>query len=652
MVDRAQTLALPENRVVQVDDLTVRFVTSERTVEAVRNLSFHVDRGETLAIVGESGSGKSVTSLSLMRLVEHGGGRIAQGRMALRRRNDEVVDLAGASQRMMRSVRGADMAMIFQEPMTSLNPVFTAGDQIAETIRLHQGMDAASARAEALRMLEQVRIPEARSVLDRHPHQLSGGMRQRVMIAMALACKPALLIADEPTTALDVTIQAQILQLIRQLQDEMRMGVVFITHDMGVVAEVADRVLVMFRGDKVEEGPSEQVFAAPEHPYTKALLSAVPRLGAMQGTDLPERFPLLHAETRGPIVQAADTEQTADSAQITGTEKTANTAQAADAVSTSQTAREPQQPVLSVRDLVTRFDLRGGIFSRVQRRVHAVEKVSFDLFPGETLSLVGESGCGKSTTGRSLLRLVDSQSGQILFGGRDIIKLKNTELQALRRDIQFVFQDPFASLDPRVTVGFSIMEPLLVHGVASGREAQARVAELLERVGLAPEMAQRYPHEFSGGQRQRVCIARALALNPKVVIADESVSALDVSIQAQIVNLLIDLQRDLGVSFLFISHDMAVVERISHRVAVMYLGQIVEIGPRRAIFENPQHPYTKKLMSAVPIADPARRHLKRTLLSDEIPSPIRNIGDEPVVESLVQVGPGHFVARHAVGGAY
>ena len=620
---------LPEKRVVQVDDLTVRFVTSERTVEAVRNLSFHVDRGETLAIVGESGSGKSVTSLSLMRLIEPGGGRIAQGSMTLRRRSGEVVDLVRASSRTMRSVRGADMAMIFQEPMTSLNPVFTAGDQIAETIRLHQGKDAAAARAEALRMLEQVRIPEARSVLERYPHQLSGGMRQRVMIAMALACKPALLIADEPTTALDVTIQAQILQLIRQLQEEMHMGVVFITHDMGVVAEVADRVLVMYRGDKVEEGAAERVFAAPEHSYTRALLSAVPRLGAMTGTDLPERFPLLQVNGR-PDPSDEPTS----------------------AVNPEDRPPANQSPVLSVRDLVTRFDVRGGILGRVQRRVHAVEKVSFDLFPGETLSLVGESGCGKSTTGRSLLRLVDSQSGEILFGGRDIVRLKNSELQSLRRDIQFVFQDPFASLDPRVTVGFSIMEPLLVHGVASGRQAQARVEELLERVGLAPEMAQRYPHEFSGGQRQRICIARALALNPKVVIADESVSALDVSIQAQIVNLLIDLQSDLGVSFLFISHDMAVVERISHRVAVMYLGQIVEIGPRRAIFENPQHPYTKKLMSAVPIADPARRHLKRTLLSEEIPSPIRKVGDEPVVEPLVQVGPDHFVARHAVGGAY
>jgi glutathione transport system ATP-binding protein len=637
MADRYMTgsehrLAMPENRVAQVRDLTVRFATSERTVEAVRNLSFHVDRGETLAIVGESGSGKSVTSLALMRLVEHGGGRIAQGSIQLRRRGGQVIELANASQRDMRGVRGADMAMIFQEPMTSLNPVFTAGEQIAESIRLHQRKDSAAARAEALRMLEQVRIPEARSIMDRYPHQLSGGMRQRVMIAMALACKPALLIADEPTTALDVTIQAQILQLIRALQEEMRMGVIFITHDMGVVAEVADRVLVMYRGDKVEEGPSAEIFAAPRHRYSQALLSAVPRLGSMRGTDLPERFELVRMD--------------------------ATSATAAADAAAAQARPEPQppyaagQPILRVRDLVTRFDLRGGILGRVRGRVHAVEKVSFDLHPGETLGLVGESGCGKSTTGRSLLRLTESQGGSILLEGRDIGKLKGAEMQALRRDIQFVFQDPFASLDPRVTVGFSIMEPLLVHGVASGREAERRVAELLERVGMPPEMAQRYPHEFSGGQRQRICIARALALNPKVVIADESVSALDVSIQAQIVNLLIDLQRDLGIAFLFISHDMAVVERISHRVAVMYLGQIVEIGPRRAIFENPQHAYTKKLMAAVPIADPARRHLKRALLTEEIPSPIRRPGDEPVIAPLVNVGPGHFVARHAVGGAY
>ena len=612
----AAPLQLPEQRVLAVSALSVRFATSERTVDAVRDLSFHVDRGETLAIVGESGSGKSVTSLALMRLVEHGGGRIIGGSAFLRRRGGQVLDVARATQAQMRDVRGADVAMIFQEPMTSLNPVFTAGEQIAESIRVHQGMDRAGARAEALRMLELVRIPEARNVLDRFPHQLSGGMRQRVMIAMALSCKPQLLIADEPTTALDVTIQAQILQLIRQLQDEMRMGVIFITHDMGVVAEVADRVLVMYRGDKVEEGASEQLFAAPQHAYTRALLSAVPKLGAMQGTDLPRPFDLLRADGTTTVGESTPVD----------------------------TRPADAQPILRVKNLITRFDLRSGLLNRVTRRVHAVEQVSFDLYPGETLALVGESGCGKSTTGRSLLRLVESQSGAIEFGGRNILDLPQSEGQALRRDIQFIFQDPFASLDPRLTVGFSIMEPLLVHRIGTREEAQARVDWLLEKVGLPREHAQRYPHEFSGGQRQRIAIARALALNPKVVVADESVSALDVSIQAQIVNLMLDLQRELGVAFLFISHDMAVVERISHRVAVMYLGRIVEIGPRRAIFENPQHPYTRKLMAAVPIADPARRHLKRALLEGEIPSPIRPVGDEPVVPPMVQVGPGHFVA--------
>ncbi|WP_412770084.1 dipeptide ABC transporter ATP-binding protein [Ralstonia pseudosolanacearum] len=615
---------MPEQRIVQVQDLSVRFATSERVVDAVRSLSFHVDRGETLAVVGESGSGKSVTSLALMRLVEHGGGRIVGGHMHLRRRGGEMLDLVNASQAAMRGVRGADIAMIFQEPMTSLNPVFPVGEQIAESIRLHQGKSRAEARAEVLRMLEQVRIPEARRVLARYPHQLSGGMRQRVMIAMALSCRPSLLIADEPTTALDVTIQAEILQLIRALQQEMRMAVVFITHDMGVVAEVADRVLVMYKGERVEAGPSATVFAQPAHPYTRALLSAVPQLGAMAGTDGPARFPLVRVDGTGlPI----DT--------------------------TPQPAvPHAGQPILRVRDLVTRFDVPAGLFGRVARRVHAVERVSFDLYPGETLALVGESGCGKSTTGRSLLRLVDSQSGSIEFAGQNIGALKGHALQTLRRNIQFIFQDPFASLDPRVPVGYSIMEPLLVHKVAAGRQAQERVEWLLDKVGLQAAHAARYPHEFSGGQRQRICIARALALNPKVVIADESVSALDVSIQAQIVNLMLDLQKEFGIAFLFISHDMAVVERISHRVAVMYLGQIVEIGPRRAIFENPQHPYTKKLMSAVPIADPARRHLKRELSTHEIPSPIRAIDDMPLVRPLEQVAPDHFVARHAIGGAY
>ncbi|KVX53127.1 dipeptide ABC transporter ATP-binding protein [Burkholderia cepacia] len=628
-------LVLPEQRVVAVDDLSVTFRREGATFDAVRNVSFHVDRGETLAIVGESGSGKSVTSLALMRLVEHGGGAITSGRIAFRRRGGALVDLAQASGATMRGIRGADIAMIFQEPMTSLNPVFTVGDQISEAIALHQSKSASEARAETLRLLELVRIPEARRVFARYPHQLSGGMRQRVMIAMALSCRPALLIADEPTTALDVTIQAQILQLVRGLQDEMNMGVIFITHDMGVVAEVADRVLVMYRGEKVEEGESDRIFAAPAHRYTRALLAAVPKLGSMQGTDAPEKFPLLKVEganTAAPAASPAPAPAAKSDAQR-GFDQSAS-------------------PILRVRDLVTRFPVKSGVFGRVSQYVHAVERVSFELRAGETLALVGESGCGKSTTGRSLLRLVESQSGSIEFDGRDISALKGPDLQALRRNIQFIFQDPFASLNPRLTVGFSIMEPLLVHGVASSREAQARVDWLLDKVGLPPEAARRYPHEFSGGQRQRIAIARALALNPKVVIADESVSALDVSVQAQIVNLMLDLQRELGVAYLFISHDMAVVERISHRVAVMYLGQIVEIGPRRAVFEAPQHPYTKKLMSAVPVADPARRHAPRQLAADEIPSPIRAAGDEPVVAPLVAVGPDHYVATHRVGGAY
>lgn len=623
------TPRLADNRVLQVQNLSVQFKGAERTIDAVKNLTFHVDRGETLAIVGESGSGKSVTSLALMRLVEYGGGKIISGDMLFYRRNQQAINLAGASGKELRSLRGADMAMIFQEPMTSLNPIFSVGEQIAESIRLHQGLSNSAALAKALHMLDQVRIPDAKNVLGRYPHQLSGGMRQRVMIAMALACKPTLLIADEPTTALDVTIQAQILQLIRELQREMNMGVIFITHDMGVVAEVADRVLVMLRGDSVESGTAEQVFARPQQAYTQALLAAVPRLGSMQGTDQPERFPVLGV-----------TDEDAESAL-----------QAAKALEATP-ADSGDPPILRVHNLSTRFDIRTGIFSRVTRRVHAVEQISFDLFRGETLALVGESGCGKSTTGRSLLRLVQSQGGQIEFDGQQINELKGPALQSLRRNIQFIFQDPFASLDPRVTVGYSIVEPLLIHKIMSGKAALERMAYLLEKVGLPPDAAQRYPHEFSGGQRQRICIARALAMSPKVVIADESVSALDVSIQAQIINLLIDLQQEMGIAFLFISHDMAVVERISHRVAVMYLGQIVEIGPRRAIFENPQHPYTKKLMAAVPIADPRRRHLDRKLLSGEIPSPIRNVGDEPEVFPLIKVAAGHYVASYSSGATF
>ncbi|HBX13143.1 MAG TPA: glutathione ABC transporter ATP-binding protein GsiA, partial [Leclercia adecarboxylata] len=460
---------LDRQQVLAVRNLNVAFPDERQPIPAVKNLSFSLKRGETLAIVGESGSGKSVTALSLMRLIEQSGGMVACDSLLLRRRNGQVSDLTTLSSSQVRSVRGADIAMIFQEPMTSLNPVFPVGEQIAESIRLHQGLSGDEALAEARRMLEQVRIPEADAILGRYPHQLSGGMRQRVMIAMALSCRPAVLIADEPTTALDVTIQAQILQLIKVLQDEMEMGVIFITHDMGVVADIADRVLVMYQGEAVETGTVEQIFHAPEHPYTRALLAAVPRLGAMNGSDLPRRFPLI--SLTNPGFQEAETEQ--------------------DTV-------VPGDPILQVRDLVTRFPLRGGLLNRVKREVHAVENVSFDLWPGETLSLVGESGSGKSTTGRALLRLVEAQEGTITFNGERIDTLPAGQLQPLRRDIQFIFQDPYASLDPRQTVGYSIMEPLRVHNLLDGDAAQRRVAWLLERVGLKPEHAWRYPHEFSG----------------------------------------------------------------------------------------------------------------------------------------------------------
>ena len=622
-----------DRNVLEVQGLTVRFDTSERSVVAVKDLGFHVRAGEVLAIVGESGSGKSVTSLSVMRLIEHGGGTIASGKISFTRRNGGKLDLAKAADSVMRTIRGGEISMIFQEPMTSLNPVFSVGTQVAEAVMLHQGLSHAEAEAEALRMLELVRIPEAKQILKRYPHQLSGGMRQRVMIAMALSCKPSLLIADEPTTALDVTIQAQILQLIRQLQEEMGMAVIFITHDMGVVAEVADRVLVMYHGEAVEEGTCEQIFHNPRHPYTQSLLAAVPRLGSMRGTDEPAPFPLLRiTDPEAEQLGTADMDET----PVDMPEPVASAPSVSDG------------PVLSVDNLITRFDVETGFWGKVKRRVHAVEQVSFNLYPGETLGLVGESGCGKSTIGRSLIGLETPRSGSIVFNGQELTQVSGSQLQKLRRNIQYVFQDPYAALDPRLTVGFSIMEPLLIHKVCSRQEAERRVGELLERVDLDPAMAVRYPHEFSGGQRQRVCIARALAMNPEIIIADESVSALDVSVRAQIINLLLALQKEFRIAFLFISHDMAVIERVCHRVAVMYLGQIVELGSRRDVFENPLHPYTKRLMSAVPIPDPSRRTMSHTFADGEIPSPVRSADYEPVVAPLKEVSPGHFVSEEQV----
>ena len=616
----SSSTASPAAPLLSVRGVSVDFNTDNGVFRAVENLDFDVRPGKTLAIVGESGSGKSVTSMAIMRLTDYTNGRIASGQILFRDSAGQEIDLARASEERMRAIRGNDIAMIFQEPMTSLNPVFTVGDQIIEAIMLHQQLSRGAARKAARALLEKVRLPDAEALLDRYPHQLSGGMRQRVMIAMALSCQPRLLIADEPTTALDVTIQAQILNTVRALQRDLGTAVIFITHDMGVVAEMADDVVVMLRGKKVEQGTVEEIFRAPKHPYTRALLAAVPRLGSLTGRDLPLRTPQTVLED-GELREVGETRD-------------------------QDTARY-DEPVLRVEKLTTRFDVGHNLFGRVTHRVHAVEEVSFDVYPGETLALVGESGSGKSTIGKTLQQLIAPTGGAVRYNGQDIFSMDSAGRQRLRQEIQYIFQDPYASLDPRKTVAFSIAEPIRTHGLLSDEAAIARrVGELLEQVGLKPEHAARYPHEFSGGQRQRVCIARALASNPKLIIADESVSALDVSIQAQILNLLMDLQKDRGLSYLFITHDMAVVEKVSHRVAVLYLGQIVELGTRRQIFESPQHACTRKLLAAVPVAEPGR-HIDTSLIEGEIPSPVRRVGDEPAIIPLAEFAPGHLVARAA-----
>jgi len=603
---------------LSVRSLSVEFPVPGGRVRAVDGLHFDLHAGRTLAIVGESGSGKTVTSQAIMRLTDYSGGEIVDGEILFRSPVTGLHDLRHAGDEALRRIRGNEIAMIFQEPMTSLNPVFTVGNQICESLVLHQGLDRGQAREQALRLLELVRLPDARRLLDAYPHTLSGGMRQRAMIAMALACRPALLIADEPTTALDVTIQAQILNIIRELQRDLSTAVMFITHDMGVVAQMADDVVVMWRGRQVEQGTVEQIFHAPQHPYTRALLAAVPRLGSLKGQHWPKRMPLTMLE-EGELRQV-------------GAEQVQDTVDAS-------------APLLTVDRLTTRFDVGHTLLGRVTHRVHAVEEVSFEIYPGETLALVGESGSGKSTIGKTLQQLVSATSGRIGFRGQDIGTLDRAGRHRLRQEIQYIFQDPYASLDPRKTVGFSIAEPIVTHGLlADARAVTARVAELLECVGLQPQHRHRYPHEFSGGQRQRICIARALACNPKLVIADESVSALDVSVQAQIIDLLMELQAQRGLSYLFITHDMAVVEKISHRVAVMYLGQIVEIGTRQDIFERPQHPYTRKLLAAVPVAEPGQR-VDTRMIQGEIPSPVRPVGREPAILQLVEVQPGHRVAR-------
>lgn len=594
-----------------VTDLKVEFETPDGTVNAVKGISFAVSPGECVGIVGESGSGKSQSALAAMGLLAGNGKASGSLRFG-------TTEMLTASTSELRKIRGAEMSMIFQDPLTSLTPHMTVGAQMREILALHKGLKGAEANRQCVEWLEHVRIPEAERRMEQFPHELSGGMRQRVMIAIAMLCGPKLLIADEPTTALDVTVQAQVLELMDELKRETGTGIVLITHNMGVVARMCDRIIVMRHGEIVEQGTTDEIFYAPKHDYTKMLLTAVPRLDL---PDPPGRPPL--SSQPGPDIE----------------------------------------PVLRVEDMKVHFPIqvKGGLFGR-QKPLKAVNGVSFDLKPGETLGVVGESGCGKSTLARGVLRLIPPTAGKVAWLGRDIAKASRGEMDSLRDDLQIVFQDPLASLDPRMTIGASVAEPLLVHEPGLSRpEREAKVREILPRVGLDPNLINRYPHELSGGQNQRVGIARAMILKPKLVICDEAVSALDVSVQAQVVDLLIELQKEFGLAMIFISHDLAVVRQISHRVMVLYLGRIVELAGRNEIYEDARHPYTQGLIAAVPNADPrGERARDRVRLTGDLPSPLDSraalrflkskLIDDPEVDQyqplLVQVAQDHWVAEH------
>jgi peptide/nickel transport system ATP-binding protein len=617
--------------VLDVRNLQVQFQTDERVIDAVDGVSFQLQRGQTLGIVGESGSGKSVTSLAVMGLIPSPPGRVLGGEIWFRPGPDsDAVNLLALTEEQKQQFRGGRVSMIFQEPMSSLNPVYTCGFQLIEAIRQHQAMSAAEARRRAIDLLQEVKLlpsddelyqvyleslqkaqpqsvapPQDRDVLravnqhkqgilNRYPHELSGGQIQRVMIAMAISCNPALLIADEPTTALDVTVQKTILDLLRELRDRRGMSILFITHDLGIIAEIADTVAVMYRGKIVENGSVWDIFSQPHHPYTKGLLACRPQLDRrLQYLPTVADFMEVTTAANGAMViqeKALDPDQ----ARRFNTEISETDSHQRIATLGQQT------PLLSVENLQVGFPVK-GVFGRTQRYMMAVNGVSFDVYPGETLGLVGESGCGKTTLSRTLIRLVKSMGGRIFFEGRDVTQLKNNSLRQLRRDMQIIFQDPFGSLDPRISIGEAVMEPLKIHGVGtSARNRQERVSYLLDRVGLDPSCSKRYPHEFSGGQRQRICIARSLALNPKFIICDESVSALDVSVQAQVLNLLKELQDEFKLTYIFISHDLSVVKFMSDRIMVMNRGRIEEIGPAERIYREPQQAYTRQLISAIP----------------------------------------------------
>ena len=575
---------------LEVKNLVTEFKSDGELMKAVNDVSFTLHKGETIGIVGESGSGKSVTSLSIMQLIPNPPGYVSGGEILYHSKEKGTVNLRNLDPKEMRSFRGNEIAMIFQEPMTSLNPVYTCGDQVMEAILLHQKITKKEARKKTIKLFEQVQLPDPERVFNVYPHQISGGQKQRVMIAMAMSCNPRILIADEPTTALDVTVQKTILDLMLQLQREQDMGIMFITHDLGVIAELADTVMVMYKGKVVEQGPVLEIFSNPKHPYTKSLLACRPPLDR-RILRLPVSSDFMKTDEQGLMVEIPKTVSEAINSVI---------------ITKEQRAEEHKElysrsKILELEHIKTYFPKTKSLFGKTKEWVKAVDDVSLDVYEGETLGLVGESGCGKTTLGRTILRLNEPTEGKIFFQRNDLLKLNDTDMRYLRKDMQIIFQDPYSSLNPRITIGEALIEPMQIHNLHdNNRQRKEKVMELLKKVGLEEKQYNRYPHEFSGGQRQRVCIARALSLNPKFIICDESVSALDVSVQAQVLNLLNDLKREFKFTYIFISHDLSVVKFMSDRMVVMNRGKIEEMGDADSIYLNPQSDYTKKLISSIP----------------------------------------------------